>query len=367
VVLTENAVESGFALNQEAPGSVASGENAAGVHASSRTPSGDTLVSLLLIASGDPAADLGETRRLAEQAAARYEFHEIVVAVSRPSPAWRAAMLAEAGQLPRLRIVTIDIAMDYEELLIAALRFPIGDVVACLWPGEARPEELDRLLEAALTGRADIVRGVWAQRSLSRRGRWSAALLRRAGRLVTGRDVAEYPARAIALTRAALNRLDSLGGSLRFFRVLDLSGQFQEAQVELVGSPRRGLLDMPGERVRLVALLVSASAPRVVLGFALVCLALSLGSAAYTAYALLAWVLLPQVADGWTSTSVVFSLLFCANFAVLSALCLGLLELLRRNVRDPVAALATETGSGDRFGIGGRLNVEPADAPEATR
>lgn len=321
----------------------------------------ENLVSLLLVASGDIAADRAELARLADHAAARFDFHEIVVAAARPGPDWRRAMAAETGRVAHLRIVTIDLAMDYEELAAAALRFPIGDLVASLWPGEVGPAELDRMLGLCAAGGHDLVRARHAPEAARPADRLADRLGRFGLRLAAGHETVAFPARAVVLTRAALTRIETAGGALRFFRVLALPDRLAAGGVLLPTPPRRPLLGTLGRRLRLAALVVSSAAPRLVLGLALLCLALCLGSAGYTLYALLAWAVLPDIAPGWTSTSVVLSLFFCANFAVLGVLCLGLLRLLGQGAGDPVAAHAAETGGGDLFGRGDRLNVESGE------
>ena len=66
-------------------------------------------------------------------------------------------------------------------------------------------------------------------------------------------------------------------------------------------------------------------------------------------------------APGWTSLSIVLSLLFSANFGVMAAICLGLLQIIRQSTPDPVELFTTELSGGDLFQRGDRLNVEGAE------
>lgn len=325
----------------------------------------ENLVSFVIVASGDLETDAPEIARLATLATAKFDYHEILIVAARPAPGWRAAMAETAAQVAHLRVITIDVPMEYEELALATLRFAIGDIVATVYPGEVTPDELDRMIGLCAAGGHDLVRAVHAAGASGLAEQVASRLVGQALRLATGRELAAFPARALVVTRAALTRLETMGGTLRFFRVLDLPDQFSEARIELAAAPRRRLLATPGRRLRLTAVLVSTAAPRLILGLALLCLALSLASAGYTIYALLAWAILPDIADGWTSTSVILSLFFCANFAVLAVICLGLLQLLRQGAPDPVNTLASETGGGERFGGAERLNVEREAADAA--
>lgn len=326
----------------------------------------ENLVSFVIVASGDIGIDVPEVEGIAKLAASTFDFYELLIVAARPAQDWRAAMAQAAARVTHLRVITIDVAMEYEELALATQRFAIGDIVATVYPGEVTPAELDRMIGLCAAGEHDVVRAVHAAGASGLVDQIAAQLVGRALRLATGRDLAAFPARAQVVTRAALTRLETMGGTLRFFRVLDLPDQFSEGRIELAAPPRRRLLATPGRRLRQTALLVSTAAPRLILGLALLCLALSLTSAAYTGYALLAWALIPDVADGWTSTSVILSLFFCANFAVLAVICLGLLQLLRQGAPDPVNTLASETGGGERFGVAERLNVEREVADAAS-
>jgi hypothetical protein len=60
----------------------------------------------------------------------------------------------------------------------------------------------------------------------------------------------------------------------------------------------------------------------------------------------------------------VFSLLFGANFGVLAAICLGLLQLIRQTAPDAVDLFTTELSGGDFFHNSNRLNVDAGSAAQ---
>ncbi len=105
---------------------------------------------------------------------------------------------------------------------------------------------------------------------------------------------------------------------------------------------------------------ISSSAGRLVQWLALVCAALSVGSMIFAGGAFITWLVLDDIATGWTSLSIVLSLLFSANFGVMAAICLGLLQIIRQSTPDPVELFATELSGGDLFLRSNRLNVEAA-------
>ena len=172
--------------------------------------------------------------------------------------------------------------------------------------------------------------------------------------------------RAFAMNRTALTRLQTIGGAMRFFRLFDLSGLVNEGRMELDTPLRRSVLGGFGEKLHIASMLISSSAGRLVQWLALACAALSVGSMIFAAGAFFIWLLLEEVAPGWTSLSILFSLLFSANFGVMAAICLGLLQIIRQSTPDPVELFATELSGGDLFQRSNRLNVEAATDDDDT-
>lgn len=89
---------------------------------------------------------------------------------------------------------------------------------------------------------------------------------------------------------------------------------------------------------------------------------LSVTSLGATVFSLLVWLVKSDVAPGWTSLTMISSFLFAANFGVLSAICLGILLLIRRSEPDDRDSSVTEISGGDLFLRDERLNVETGES-----
>jgi hypothetical protein len=324
----------------------------------------ETLVSFVIVSGQDPTNDCRAVLSVADFAEGSFEYYEIVLVAAQPTAPWRARILADCLRVKSLRIVTIDAPMGYEELSTAALRFPIGDLIVSLHPGEIGPEDIRRLIGACASGNADLVKAFPNGQSLPASERLAARAIRWGMRLATGRDVQAFQARAFAIKRPALSRLQAIGGAMRYFRVLDLAGLVTEGRIEIDAGPRRRVLGGFAEKLRIASILISSSSGRLILWLAIVCALLSFLSIGVALLAFVIWLAFDHVAPGWTSLAVVLSSLFAANFAVLSAICLGLLQIIRQATPDPVELFATEVSGGDLFERSNRLNVEGVLPPE---
>ena len=321
----------------------------------------ENLVSFVIVASPSLHDDIGQIQAVQGFAGKAFQYYEIVVVASMPSPAWRERMRGLGLTVPHLRIVMVDSAMDYEELSTAALRFAIGDLIVSLHPGEIGIPDIERLMQLCASGKWDMIKTFHAHRPKSPFERASANLIRWSMRLATGRDIQTFQARAFAMNRTALTRLQAVGGAMRYFRIFDLSGLVAEGRMEFDAPPRRRLLGSFAEKLHIASMLISSSAGRLVLWLAMVCAVLSVGSMLFAGVAFVIWLVLDEVAPGWTSLSIVLSLLFSANFGVMAAICLGLLQIIRQSTPDPVELFTTELSGGDLFQRGDRLNVEGAE------
>jgi hypothetical protein len=322
----------------------------------------ENLISLIIVSCRDAGRDRAEAIAVSAFAAAHFDYHEVLVVAAAPGPDWIAAMRDLGADLPDLRVVIVDGRLGYEDLSILGLRHAIGDHVLCLYPGEIGTGDLARMVEALATGVPDVVKAVLPRGAIGWPDRMIAAVAVRIIGLVTGRRLMPFQIRAFAVSRTALSRLTAIGGAMKFFRLIDLSDQFREAAVEIARPPRRRLMQAVPGKLRLVAELMSVSADRLILTLALICFGLALASGLIIVAAVLVKLLMDQVAPGWTSLAVLFAGVFAANFAVLAAICLGLLQLLRQGRGDASDHFTTEIGGGDVFRRADKSNVERSAA-----
>lgn len=321
----------------------------------------ENLLSFIIVSARDTALDIAEIEAISRFAEDRFDYYELLVVASAPPKDWQDRMRDLATGIPNARIITIDTAMCYEELAMVALRHAIGDYIVSLHPGEIGVSEVERIIEQLSSGEHDLVKAVHAPGAVPASERLAATLVGWAIRIATGQKIQSFQARAFALSRTAVSRLVNMGGALKFFRILDLSGHFPQAEVVVAGPRRRRFLDALSEKIHLAADLVSLSASRLIRTLAFICFALSVASMMVTLGSFLIWVFKSDVAPGWTSLTMVSSLLFAANFGVLAAVCLGLYQLIHQNEPDALDLMTTELSGGDFFHRESRLNVETGE------
>lgn len=331
---------------------------AAGADGAYRRLRAENLISFVIVSSVDTDADLAALTAMSDFAAGRFDYYEIIVAAARPSGAWQEQVRQAAARLRNVRIVLIDSPMEFEDLAQAGLRFSIGDLVACVYPGEVSEDELEAMIRTAATGGTDIVKAFFRRADHPATERLAAGIIRFVLKLITGREIQAFQARAFVVSRALLTRMHTVGGAYRFFRLFDLSAIVSEGRIESAAPPRRGILHRFAEKVRLASILISTSASRLILWLALVCAALSLLSGAFGVGALVVWLVMDTVAEGWTSLAMGLSVLFAANFGVMAAICLGLLQIIRQGTPDAIELIASEVSGGELFQHNNRLNVE---------
>ena len=331
---------------------------AAGADDAYRRLRAENLVSFVIVSSGDVGTDQAALTAIGAFADGRFDYYEIIIAASRPSGAWQGRVRQAAAELRNVRIVLIDSPMEFEDLAQAGLRLSIGDLVACLYPGEVAEDELEAMIRTAATGDTDVVKAFFRRSDHPASERLAAGIIRFALKLITGREIQTFQARAFVVSRALLTRMHTVGGAYRFFRLFDLSTIVRERRIESATPPRRGILHRFAEKMRIASILISTSASRLILWLALVCVVLSLLSGAFGVGALVIWLVLDTVAEGWTSLAMGLSVLFAANFGVMAAICLGLLQIIRQGTPDAIELVTSEISGGGIFQHDNRLNVE---------
>ena len=318
----------------------------------------ENLLSFIVVTSRRTETDIQQIEALAAFAKARFAYYEILIVSAAPPAGWLDAMRALGGRIDNLRIVVLDVMRGYEDLGFSALGYAIGDHVVSLFPGEIVENELEDLLITLASGQFGLVKTRHGSGPATRREAATAGIIGRVIRLSTGQEIEAYQARAFAITRGSLSRIQSLGDQLKHFRILNVSNHITQGYVDIGRAPRRSFLSAFGEKLRLAADLVSMSSARLLRTLALICFILCLGSLAATVMSFFLWVFLTEIASGWTSLVMMFSTLFAANFGVLGALCLGILQLIRQAAPHEEEVFASEISGGDLVFQDDRLNVE---------
>lgn len=321
----------------------------------------EILVSFVLVSNGEARTDLDAVKRVSAYAGARFDFYELILLAAAPGRDWLETVRAEAVDIDNIRVIVLEEKQHYDDAVYSALQLSIGDVVICDETAASTAKVFDDLLESCLVDGNELVKTVASGTRRFSPERIVLRLVRFGLYAFVGRRIETDILRAFCVNRAAATRISESNDALRYFRLLNLSDQFREDRVAVEGTSRGSRLDGILRKSQISAFLVSAAASRILSGIAVLSLLLCLLSFAYTIYAVLIWLFLDSVSQGWTSLSLVLSVLFAANFGVLAAICLGVLEMLRSSRAQKPPALMQEINNADLFAQAKNLNIEIAE------
>ena len=287
--------------------------------------SSENLISFVLVSSSSAKRDLAALRLVSNYAANRFDFFEILILAAAPGGRWLDEIKRGCGNVTNLRCIVFEDRQEYDELVFQGLAMSIGDIVYCDSSITVSEASMTALLAECLDGGFDVVKSVGKNGGSLTPGNLAMKLIRISLRAFLGRQIETDVQRAVCLTRSAAARIGDGEGANRYFRLISLADQFKESHVT---------------------------------GTAVFTLALCLLSLSYTVYSLIVWLVLDSVSEGWTSLSLVLSVLFAANFGVLAAVAIGILHVLRntRHRAGPLPAL--EINNADLFAHATNFNVE---------
>lgn len=319
---------------------------------------GENLVSIVVVADGDPleaAAALSANHHAFLEA---FEFCEILFVVCAITHDDLEALKERLADVANVRLVVLNLAADFDDLLAEGLALAIGDIVVAVGAGAIGPDDAIRLVEAATERRLDVVRALRPPEK-GLRARIGRAATRRILSALVGRRIEPLQCRALCVSRRALATLLTDRTALRTFRVVEMGDMFEEGRL-VVGSAggraRGGLL----RRARLVAELAALRSPQIAAALAVVLAACSGLGAAYGLYAVAVFLLKDDVAEGWLSISLLMSFISATSFATLAVLSLGMAQLLRASQPSAGHGMVQEFSNADLFSRTRRLNVEIA-------
>ncbi len=318
----------------------------------------ENLVSFIVVGTGNSDRDSAEVQSLAKFAESTFDYYEILVLTAAPTAQWRDVLKQLGVSIPSTRVIAIDTDMPYEELAGIAMDHAIGDYIISVQPGEVDIDVVNQIVQHLANGECDLVKVVHDSNKTSRFERASTRLTNWITLAITGKHIQWYQARAYGLSRMAVSKISAIDGAGKLFRILDLSGYLQQITVTVDSPLKRQFFGRIGEKLRLASELLALSAARLIRAFAIICLSLATLSLMVTVISVLIWLIKSDIAQGWTSLVVIFSILFSANFGVLAAICLGLYQVLRSNQPDMMEMVTTEHSGGDFFQHDSKLNIE---------
>lgn len=320
--------------------------------------SSENLISFVLASSYSARKDLAALRLVSDYATDRFDFFEILILAAAPGGRWLDEIKKGCGNVTNLRCIVFEDRQEYDELIFQGLAMSIGDIVYCDSTITVSEASMTALLAECLDRGFDVVKSVGTNGGWLTPGNLAMKLIRVSLRAFLGRQIETDVQRAVCLTRSAAARIGDGEGANRYFRLISLADQFKESHVTATWGKPRTRFDGFARKVQIAAFLVSTAAPRLLAGTAVFTLALCLLSLSYTVYSLIIWLVLDSVSEGWTSLSLVLSVLFAANFGVLAAVAIGILHVLRstRHRTGPLPAL--EINNADLFAHATNFNVE---------
>lgn len=316
----------------------------------------ELLVSVAVVVSGDIETDASCIRRCHETMFAFAKFYEVVAVSAQATPEWFAAMEGVIADCENVRLVVLEDAYDFELFALAALNESIGDFVAVLYAGEVDAGWIPVLVDRARTG-FDLVK----LRDPERSGRWWSRTATWALRVLTGYRAEPGILRTLCLSRRVISAIAARRGDEHYFRFLDTDSGYRQGFIETAPLTRRHSWRDFMRRAMVVLDLIGHAAPRLLKVFALAAFVVAVINLAYGAYALVLWTFRNDVAEGWTSLSMVLALTFGFAFVLLAVMAVGVartLEALRQGHR---YAVAREIGRTDLFGRFTAINVERSE------
>ena len=311
----------------------------------------DTLVSIAVILDGGSASSFEKVVELARRVTAAYQFVDFLIVGDVRCKFEESSFARVVALCPQSRYLQIEGAFGYDELIRFACAEVIGDVAVFTSVDEVDKADLLQVLAALLKG-PNLVR--------LRRNRAPVPEIAAAGMVefVTGFDVDPRFLRTIGVNRSLLGQLLNQPSLLSFlrFRAATLESNQEVINVDLP-APRRGLRATLG-RIEVIANLIGIAAPRLLSFAAALSGLLALMSLGYMLYVGLVLAIKSQVAEGWTTLSLVIAFGLFVQTSALAIICLGIARLFRDSDPTKTGRILNDVSSSDLFRSFSALNVE---------
>lgn len=316
-----------------------------------RAPRGDFLLSLAVVGLEWTPEQIAGLNRIAGRLARRYQFWEIVVVASIEEDV-PAALVAQLGEIPNMRLLRVDEVDNFYRLRLAAASEAIGDVVVITTGSEMELMDLPALADKVWEGDAAIVM------IRERQGILVSVFFAVLGSLINYRIdprdtlTAGFPRTWLSLILARPDA-DLL---LRFERRTG-GGHFRRETVPGGVQVPRALRSV-GRRFRLLADLLASAAPRVLRTVSAFSFAVALFAVVYGIYAVLVWLLKENVQPGWLTTSLVQVVIVGFLGVTVAGISIGIVKLLDRIEGLLRYTIVDELNTVDFFSKVTDLNVE---------
>lgn len=313
----------------------------------------DILVSVCLGEMDRTPSDFALLADFATTMNARFRFWEIIVVASADEV---DPLLHLVQDVANIRLIKVRHGTEFYRRRVIAAAEAIGDVVLLTTLAELPRIDVLAMIE---TAHADEGAVIAKTPSVPLMDRLIATPLVGLGRWA-GFNVGIRDMQSIAVARTLLNQLLAHPAkelALRFLpRDVGVTYSYQTAQP--APQPTRSLRDF-GRRLGLAQTLMINLAPRLLKLVTLISALTALMSFLFIFYIVVVWLVLPGIAPGWTSLSMMLAVTGFMLGCTSSALCLGVLFMLSRMSQDEFDDVAGEVNRVDLFGkVAADLNVE---------
>lgn len=308
----------------------------------------DALVSVVLPVRDAHAQIDGVVRELQAVLACEVTDYEIVVVDNRSEDDTLSRLEHLSRSLPNLQVYCLSARVQDDVARIAGVQQAIGDYVV-LMDLDDDAGQIPALLARGVAGH-DLVLAVRADARRRRRGltRLAARAFLRLYKSLSGYDLDTEAPRFRLMSRRLVNYLLQHEDAHLTYPVLPLLGGFSSAR--FVYEPSSCGRDRAGRSFRdavdhAIALVMYTSAAPLRL-VTLTCAAAALMSVLYCVYVVVVLLVREQVAEGWTTLSLLLSLQFFLIALAIGLLAEYMVHLLRQTTKRPLFYIAREFRSG---------------------
>lgn len=277
----------------------------------------------------------GLVRRLHEHVSARYLNYELVLVDNAAAAEDVAAVRELLEVLPCIRLLRLSRRFSVDTAVFAGLEAAIGDIVIVLSPAHDPVETVESLVELVRDGN-DIVQGISAVAiGGGPVGRIGRRMFYAYNRRFLGIDIPERATYLTGLSRRAVNSLTATSRSQRYLRHLIRHIGFRThdfVYTPIAGAGRRRTIKQGGQEAIEMISSYSVHPLRVVTVLSVVA---ALFNLAYAIYVVAVNIILEDVAEGWTTTSLQLSLMFFLICIVLAVQAEYVGRILTESRREP--------------------------------
>ncbi|MCB2187079.1 MAG: glycosyltransferase [Deltaproteobacteria bacterium] len=242
----------------------------------------------------------------------------------------------------------------------AALESAIGDFVVLLDPLYDPPELIPAMVEACAAGNELVVAQPRQRLPEPLLYRFLAWLFYRVFSFLSDRDIQWESSNFVCLSRKVVNSIIQVKDRVRYLKYLSAAVGCQSQVIPYDRRPRGGALRRRRawlERFNFAMDVISAHSDKLIRSATLLAFFCSFLSLAYILYIVAVLIFKTEVAEGWSSTSLVLATLFGAVFFLLGILCQYVGLLAKETKRGSLYIILDEVDCSHLFGDIGEHNV----------